>query len=803
MAKREDIELAVKLVNLEKVKRQIDDLYKSMNRQSTASVKIAKGLGIATGATLGRAYRSMSNIGTFFARTIKSAIARTMAYSLVNLPRQIIRSVSISLKELGEVDLDVARASAILGVKTGDASKQMQNLYKAMADVTKTGHLSASEFGKVAFSLSLAGLKAGDFTQTLDVINKLSLISGENSKNLSFNFLKLARAFDISGKEFKSLGDALAAGMTTSLSKMSDFLDAAKYLGPMWKQAYGGGIQSAKDFIAVTAALNDQAIRSTTGARGLATGILKLMTPSSKATALLARYNLNLFDSTGKSYKYSAAIRRLQKDLGKLLLKERDLTLERASLIAKGITGDALTKNTEKLTQVQAKEAALTKEINNQYDLFIKVGGKLKRPIDLVREFNNALKKGTMSTTGFAQLLKTSLGIRSSRSLLGLTNGMDILIQKMKEQEEAQKRMDKLYKKIDESFGAILDKWEKSIGKLGKLLDKVFLSPPFQAFYQLFQKYVLNPFNEFLASDKAVKFRENLVSVFTKLFTPTAKSAGKLTKLLLTPEKLGFKYGTKEYQEALKKAFKDVGKNISPIFSFFGKLFANIFYKIGSTAGKAFVNGLLDNIGIVKFARASEARNVVYNIFKRVTGRSIQEVTYAPWIKSAQIALDKYKSVFEASKHLEDIPKKYRQASLQAALTLKNMGYEVDRAFSWTNLAMLSLKRVPQKRSLIPDFTPLIKEITKGVSSKPIEPKGIQYKAIYTSKGNKVIIPIDMSKPKEEAEKITSAFYKEANKTTESIDNLGNTIIETLKKVNNKLDDITNKIRINQRTGGS
>jgi len=589
--------------------------------------------------------------------------------------------------------------------------------------------------------------------------------------------------------------------MTTSLSRMSDFLDAAKYLGPMWKQAYGGGIQSAKDFIAVTAALNDQAIRSTTGARGLATSILKLMTPSSKATALLARYNLNLFDSAGKSYKYSAAIRRLQKDLGKLLLKERELTLERASLISRGITGDALTKNTEKLTQIQVKEAELTKEINNQYDLFIKAGGKLKRPIGLVQEFNNALKKGAMSSTGFAQLLKTSLGIRSSRALLGLTNAVGILVQKMKEQEEAQKRMDKLYKDIDKTFGGVLDKWEKAIGKLDKLLNKVFLSPPFQAFYQLFQKYVVNPFNEFLTSDKAVKFRENLVSVFTKLFTPTAESAGKLTKLLLTPEKLGLKYGTKEYQEALKTAFQDVGKNISPIFRFFGKLFANIFYKIGSTAGKAFVSGLLDNLGIVKFVRAFQTRWEIHKMFRKAGAPF--EVTYAPWIKKAQKALTEYKSFHEASKHLKEIPEKFRQLSLQAAVILKSMGYEVGKTGLRTNLLGLNLKRIPQKESLVPDFTLLINEITKGLSSKTLEPKKIQYKAIYTSKGNRVLIPIDMSKPKEEVEKITSAFYKEANKTSESIDKLGDTIIESLKKVNNKLDNITDKIRINQRTGGA
>lgn len=617
--------------------------YEEARRKLTQLGSLLKGIGTGASTSLNKSRKAIAGFFGFVAQqskhlgaTIKSAIFRTLAYGFVNSFRNAIAGIKRAIAESAEISLMLGRSAAIITQNVKGTSEAYDNLVTSIADTRSTAYLLAKDLAKVNFTMAIAGVRGKELSAAIEVLDKMATITGESANTLSMDFIRMAKAFQISGSDFEKLGDVLIKGISNAVMMMPDLLNAVKMLAPTWVMAFGPGIDQAKEFTAAVAALSNVALKGGQGARYLNRFILGLLAPTQQTAALMKHMGIEVYEAAGGSRDLAGVMDKLSTRTGKYQVLLDKLVQKQSEMIA---AGEDTTRINMQIDQTEERMNQNMKALETSYTRFIHAGGKLKPVHEILDEFGNALENNNERALEMFQLFKKIFQLRGLRATALIANIRDYrrMRQEMLKYEGA---LGEISKKTQESWGFNVKALEAAMSKIKTLLMETFGAPIIGAMTESIKEGIIEPLINTLKDNKHwAEVRDGIKENFKNIFGDLSKDVGNLFLILFAPEAATggkLKRGTEEYREAVRKALKDVMESFKPLMD----LLAAAFVKLGQLAGEGFIAAFEEVI-----ATSPVIRHLVPTKFR--TRQAMAEETWEQWRRTRQY------------KKLQEDPKKY------------------------------------------------------------------------------------------------------------------------------------------------
>ncbi len=214
------IEILIKLLGEKDAAKKITGLGKLLRNEGQAIGNSFKKL---RDITIGGLFKGIQHMG----QTMVSAVMRTVAYGLINQFRNVGSAIGKSLKEAEGVSEIFGRTTAVLNQNNraaGSAERTYNTLVSTLMGVGNSSHLTAKDLALVGYQLSLMGVRGKDFTTSLQLIDQMSEVTGQDAAELATGFVQLSNVFGVNSKDFKKLAESITVGMMNSNVKIGDFV---------------------------------------------------------------------------------------------------------------------------------------------------------------------------------------------------------------------------------------------------------------------------------------------------------------------------------------------------------------------------------------------------------------------------------------------------------------------------------------------------------------------------------------------------------------------------------------------------
>jgi len=576
-----DIKLVLNLVNYNDVYNKLKNINSALQGLGT----IAKGLRpVAT--TVSFLFSSMTKSVTRFvrdmARTLRSAILRTAAYGLINIFRDINRSIKNYMKDTQQQFLNFARASAIMTKGGFTFSDTLSKMKRISLDASKNVALTSNSIANIAVSLSKAGINLNQYEKMLQALSDAQLVTGEDAKELALDLVRLATAFKVPAEDFRKLVAILVVGSTDAVGTIRGLVQASKYLAPVIVNTYGTGIDSVKSFTAAVMAGTAAGAESTHIARWLRTALIRMMAPSGRAARLMKMYGIELYKADGKARTYAERMKtlgdkmlNLERTINKLVAEENKLRLENRA--------EEADKLAEKISALKDQFNSYGDAVDSLYTLFTQAGGKFRPLNEVIAEF--AKLKDKIGALEFQRILEEMFSIRQSQGVQTLSLQVDKMVGIFGDLETAMSKFNRMVSKILDTAPGKVEVFRTSLTKLKTVIGALGLETLWAPIADALTKYVITPITQFLMKPEI----QNIMKKYGERISEDIKN---IFELLRNPEK----YAKREFEIELKIRWEKLLSDLSTVINGIWKLFKIAGIEAGRLFGKGFKEAVTPEI---------------------------------------------------------------------------------------------------------------------------------------------------------------------------------------------------------------
>ena len=709
-----EIELLVR-VKAEEAKKRLKEVEKAITSLKPAAQATLKGMAFLFGWVQGK-LNIMQRWIKHFGQTLKSAVFRTIAYGIINVIRGAIREVRKSIEEAQKVGLNIGRAAVIMTRGGEDFTKTYKELKKQAYYTGNAIMLNTRQIGKLSIDLAKGGLKLNEYRQFLELLSRAHAITGEDVSSMALDILRLARTFGISQDQWEEFIDSIIVGVTSTTGTLKTLVSGISNVGYAMAMAYGKGMKPAKEYISAIMAMSAVAVEGGKGARWLRRALLEIMAPASATIGLLTEYGVEVYEATDASRKYAeelkAASRRImdyKKELGRLYDLERIARKRR---------------DKERLAEIQERKAELEDAIESEkkfaeetFRYFIRAGGKIKYPSEIVKAFLDLVKTGKVSRQELALLYRDIANIRGAGGLGTLTAQFETFQNIMNQLNESMGKSKEMVEKLMQTWEAQTEALTNALDKLRTSIADSFGVAVLGPINKLIRKYVIDPVSKWITeNDELNKSLEKLRAQVEKTFKPVLEDVGKLLTEYLDSVAKG---ESKEQREKRLAPIRErLAQRIRPVVN----LIKEQLTKAAREIGRAFWEIIFETgvdvarkqpgiIGWIGKQLGPEAR------IRRLMLPSPLLHTREEWEKFRQYTAYALKGEFKK------IPEKYRERyeyAMRLAARYKLHPY-LEKAGPFGLFAVLKFKGLPEAQEKIKDATEEVAERFMGYSAETVE----------------------------------------------------------------------------------
>ncbi|RKZ65134.1 MAG: phage tail tape measure protein, partial [Candidatus Parabeggiatoa sp. nov. 3] len=205
----------------------------------------------------------------------------------------------VSVGALYEAQMD--RVAAI----SGATDSELQQLIETTRLLGSTTQFSASEVGKAAEYLSLAGFSANKQIAALPGLLSLSAAAGEDLATVADIVSDQLTALGMSADQTGVLSDAMAKAMSSANTTVGMLGDSMKYSSPVFTTAG----QSMQTLITATSLLANAGIKGSSSGTALRMSMLRLAAPPRLAAKEIDKLGIKVSDSKGNFKDFSEILK--------------------------------------------------------------------------------------------------------------------------------------------------------------------------------------------------------------------------------------------------------------------------------------------------------------------------------------------------------------------------------------------------------------------------------------------------------------------------------------------------------------
>lgn len=207
-----------------------------------------------------------------------------------------------------------------LGSVSGATGKQMASLKKQAMDAGAATKYSALDAAQAQTELAKGGLSVANIMG--GGLNSALALAAAGDLDLADAAAYTANAmnlFGLKGKDSMKVADGLATAANATTADVSDFGYALEEAGAISKTS---GL-SFEQTVTWLEALAASGVKGSKGGTAMGSAINQIINATPRATALMEKYNLSFFDSSGKMKDTASIAGMLRKELGGLTGEQR------------------------------------------------------------------------------------------------------------------------------------------------------------------------------------------------------------------------------------------------------------------------------------------------------------------------------------------------------------------------------------------------------------------------------------------------------------------------------------------------
>jgi TP901 family phage tail tape measure protein len=214
--------------------------------------------------------------------------------------RQLMVGFTLPLAALGTVAtrtfMDMEAATIKFRKVYGDLFTPETERQQALEDITALGQaftqygISVSQTVGLAAEAAAAGFSGVDLQRQTTEATRLSILGQVEAQKALETTISLQNAFKMSSEDLASSIDFLNAVENQTVVSLDDITTAIPKVAPVIQQL-GGDV---KDLAFFMAAMKEGGINASEGANALKSGLAALINPTTKASAMLASYGINI-----------------------------------------------------------------------------------------------------------------------------------------------------------------------------------------------------------------------------------------------------------------------------------------------------------------------------------------------------------------------------------------------------------------------------------------------------------------------------------------------------------------------------
>jgi TP901 family phage tail tape measure protein len=292
---------------------------------------VLKKLGIRvdqTGRRIDRSFRRATKSASVFGGVLKGVVVAGAIQRGAMAANLAIRSLS---DEFLEFDKNITKAVARIpgGMdRSSDAFKRFSNIARVEAAKTE---FTAGQTAQAVEQLSLAGFSVEQTASTLPGVLKLATNAEVEVADATRMATKTLGAFGLRTKDNAQLvtnmtrvNDAFSVAISSASLNMEDLFEVLKFGGPAARAAG----QDIETFAVLTGVLADSSVDASIAGTSLRSMFLSLAAPVPKASNLIKKLKLNIFDANGDFNDFVDIVGQLEKATSKMGEGQRLATLK-------------------------------------------------------------------------------------------------------------------------------------------------------------------------------------------------------------------------------------------------------------------------------------------------------------------------------------------------------------------------------------------------------------------------------------------------------------------------------------------
>ena len=723
-----EIELLVR-VKAEEAKKRLKEVENAILKLKPAAQFAMKAMSFAFGWVQGK-LNTLQRWIRHFGQTLKSAVFRTIAYGIINVIRGAVREAKKAIEDAQKVGLNIARAAVIMTRGGEDFIKVYDELKSAAYYTGNAIMLNTKQIGKLSVDVAKGGLKVKEYKHFLELLSRLHAITGEDVSSMALDILRLARSFGLSQDQWEEFVDSVIVGVTATTGTLKDLVAGISNVGYVMAMAYGKGIDVAREYIGAIMAMTSVAVRGDKGARWLRRALLEIMAPASATIGLLTEYGVEVYEATGRSRKYAeelkAASKRImeyRKELGRLY-EEECIARKR--------------RDQERLAEIQERKAQLEDMIESEkkfaeetFRYFIRAGGRIKYPSEIVKAFLDLVKTGKASREELTLLYRDIANIRGAGGLGTLTAQFETFQDILNQVKDSMGKSKEMMEKLMSTWEAQTETLINSLDKLRVAVADSFGVAVLGPINRLIREHVINPISEWITKDEDLKRSlESLKEKVEDTFKPLLKDVGELLTKWLESVSKG------EPEEARERKLAPIRERLAQRMRPVIDLIKEQLTKAARIIGIAFWETIFETgievarkqpgiIGWIGKQLGPEAR------VRRLMLPSPLLYTREEWERFRQYTIYALRGEFKK------IPEEYRERyeyAMRLAARYKLRPY-LEKAGPFGLFAVLKFKELPEAQEKIRDATEEVAERFMGYSAETVELlKSIENRLDWTTK---------------------------------------------------------------------
>lgn len=293
------------------LKKTVTEVEKTVNKVGDA-IRQAENGASQSGGIFGK-----------FGADVKQGFAMGFGMSTVDMVTNAIGLVKDGIADAIQTTAEFEQSMANVQAVTGATGKEFDTLTNFARELGKTTMMSANESAEAMSFLGMAGWNTSEIMAGLPAILDLTVASGKDFASVADIVSDNLTAFGMTAQDAGKYSDALAYAMSHANVNMDTLGESLKYIAPVAESA---GV-SMEDAVAMTMMLGDAGIKGSQAGTTLRTVMLNLTGANEKATQTLKDLGVEVFDSQGKTRKFSDIIRDLDKSMEGMTDAQKTATL--------------------------------------------------------------------------------------------------------------------------------------------------------------------------------------------------------------------------------------------------------------------------------------------------------------------------------------------------------------------------------------------------------------------------------------------------------------------------------------------